>query len=76
MFCHSGDGLICGWCYATVVDGTTLVIPDVVVIFNGLNHFWYVFNCTRYNSYLMWMADGIAIVADVNATIPLIVLLW
>ena len=27
------------------------------------------FYCTKYNSYLMWMADGIAIVADVNATI-------
>ena len=33
-------------------------------------------NCNRYNSYLMWMADGIAIVADVNATTAIVVVLW
>ena len=37
MFCHSGDDLICGWCYGTVVDGTTLVMTDVVIFKKSLS---------------------------------------
>ena len=71
MFCHCGDSLCCGWCCATVVDETTFVMTDVIVIFNGINHFLKCFCYIRYNSYLMWMADVIAIVADVVATIAI-----
>ena len=54
----------CGWCCATVVDETTLLWLMLLSFFNGLNHFFEMFCCIRYNSYLMWMADVIATIAS------------
>ena len=66
--CHS-VGLICGWCYATVVHETTLVVTDVVFISHMDLTIWWCFNCTRYNSYWYEWLMVFAIVADVNATV-------